>query len=145
PPRGVPEECCPPRPGGGTAGGAVHEHTASHIDPLVGGTAVKAQVKVLVVLILQRVHHFFWHSHRKRQVAPHLPDHDGCANVASLDLHIVGPMPVATILRTISKGCWELICLCMVHLLVNTLLEVLEDDGTSLCFRHSKPRHRTVW
>uniref|UniRef100_A0A3Q0T8P7 Uncharacterized protein n=1 Tax=Amphilophus citrinellus TaxID=61819 RepID=A0A3Q0T8P7_AMPCI len=90
------------------------------VDALVGRTAVKTQVQVLVV-------------------AAYLPDHDGCANVPRLNLHVlpgnllhntqsVCSIAVASVLGAVSKCSRQLVRLCMVHLLVHTFLEVLKDD-----------------
>uniref|UniRef100_A0A674E7V0 Uncharacterized protein n=1 Tax=Salmo trutta TaxID=8032 RepID=A0A674E7V0_SALTR len=109
------------------------------VDALVGGTAVQAEVQVLVVSVFYRVHYFLWHPHSKGQVSAHLPDHNSCTDVARVDLHMlprhlihdaqrVGPMAVSTVLGAVGKRRRQLVCLCMVHLLVHTLLEVLEDD-----------------
>uniref|UniRef100_A0A674D486 Uncharacterized protein n=1 Tax=Salmo trutta TaxID=8032 RepID=A0A674D486_SALTR len=98
------------------------------VDALVGGAAVQAEVQVLVVSIFYRVHYFFWHPHSKGQVSPHLPDHNGCSDVR------VGPVAVSAVLGAIGERCRQLVCLCVIHLLVHTLLEVLEDDWVSLCF-----------
>ncbi|KAJ0029178.1 hypothetical protein NQD34_004175, partial [Periophthalmus magnuspinnatus] len=95
--------------------------------------------QVLGVPLFRRVDHLFRHAYRKGQVAAHLAHHDGGANVACLDLHVcprsllhdaqsVGAVPLASILRAIGEGSWQLICLSVVRLLIHTLLEVLEDD-----------------
>uniref|UniRef100_A0A8C7W239 Uncharacterized protein n=1 Tax=Oncorhynchus mykiss TaxID=8022 RepID=A0A8C7W239_ONCMY len=97
------------------------------VDALVGGAAVQAEVQVLVVSVFYRVHYFLWHPHSKGQVSPHLPDHNGCTDR-------VGPVAVSAVLGAIGECCRQLVCLCMIHLLVHTLLEVLKDDWVSLCF-----------
>uniref|UniRef100_A0A3B3D4B9 Uncharacterized protein n=1 Tax=Oryzias melastigma TaxID=30732 RepID=A0A3B3D4B9_ORYME len=110
------------------------------VNALVGGTAVQAQVQVLVVSFLHRVHHVLRHPHGKRQVAPDLPHHDGRPDVAGVDLHVlaqdllhdlegVGAVPVTPVLGAVCEGRGQLVGLGVVHLLVHTLLEVLEDDG----------------
>uniref|UniRef100_A0A8C7MBM0 Uncharacterized protein n=1 Tax=Oncorhynchus kisutch TaxID=8019 RepID=A0A8C7MBM0_ONCKI len=91
------------------------------VDALVGRAAVQAEVQVLVVSVFYRVHYFLWHPHSKGQVSPHLPDHNGCTDR-------VGPVAVSAVLGAIGERCRQLVCLCMIHLLVHTLLEVLEDD-----------------
>uniref|UniRef100_A0A8C4E264 Uncharacterized protein n=1 Tax=Dicentrarchus labrax TaxID=13489 RepID=A0A8C4E264_DICLA len=120
------------------------------VDALVGGTAVKTQVQVLVIAFLHRVHNFLWHPHGKRQVAANLPDHYGCSNVPGLNLHMlpgnlfhhaqsVRSVPIPSVLRAVCKCSWQLVCLCMVHLLVHTFLEILKDD-CQLQDRKKKPR-----
>uniref|UniRef100_A0A8C7RH63 Uncharacterized protein n=1 Tax=Oncorhynchus mykiss TaxID=8022 RepID=A0A8C7RH63_ONCMY len=109
------------------------------VDTLVGGTAVQAEIQVLVVSVFYRVHYFLWHPHSKGQVSAHLPDHDSCTDVACVDLHMlprhllhdaqrVGPVAVSTVLGAVGERRRQLVCLCVVHLLVHTLLKVLEDD-----------------
>ncbi|TNN43934.1 hypothetical protein EYF80_045871 [Liparis tanakae] len=115
----------------------------SEVDALVGRTAVKTQVQVLVVTFLHRVHHFLRHAHGEGQVAADLPDHDGRSDVAGLDLHVlpgnlfhdaqgVRSVPVASVLGAVCKRGWQLIRLRVVHLLVHAFLEVLEDDHPEL-------------
>uniref|UniRef100_A0A3Q4I9B7 Secreted protein n=1 Tax=Neolamprologus brichardi TaxID=32507 RepID=A0A3Q4I9B7_NEOBR len=90
------------------------------VDALVGRTTVKTQVQVLVV-------------------AAYLPDYDGCSDVSRLNLHMlpgnllhhtqgVRSVAVASVLRAVCKRSRQLVCLCVVHLLVHTFLEVLKDD-----------------
>uniref|UniRef100_A0A8C2XRC2 Uncharacterized protein n=1 Tax=Cyclopterus lumpus TaxID=8103 RepID=A0A8C2XRC2_CYCLU len=111
----------------------------SEVDALVGRAAVKTQVQVLVIAFLHRVHHFLRHPHGKGQVAAYLPDHYGCSNVPGLNLHMlprnllhhaqgVSSVPIPSVLGAICKRSWQLIRLCVVHLLVHTFLEVLEYD-----------------
>uniref|UniRef100_A0A8C8ESQ4 Uncharacterized protein n=1 Tax=Oncorhynchus tshawytscha TaxID=74940 RepID=A0A8C8ESQ4_ONCTS len=98
------------------------------VDTLVGGTAVQAEIQVLVVSVFYRVHYFLWHPHSKGQVSAHLPDHDGCTDVACVDLHMLPRHLIHDAQRVGSVAVSTLVCLCVVHLLVHTLLEVLEDD-----------------
>uniref|UniRef100_A0A8C9XK11 Uncharacterized protein n=1 Tax=Sander lucioperca TaxID=283035 RepID=A0A8C9XK11_SANLU len=109
------------------------------VDALVGRTAVKTQVQVLVITFLHRVHNFLRHPHSKGQVAAYLPDHYGCSNVPGLNLHMlprnllhhaqcVRSVPIPSVLGAICKCSWQLICLCVVHLLIHTFLEILKDD-----------------
>uniref|UniRef100_A0A665TW13 Secreted protein n=1 Tax=Echeneis naucrates TaxID=173247 RepID=A0A665TW13_ECHNA len=109
------------------------------IDALVGRASVKTQVQVLVVTFFHRVHDFLWHPHGKGQVAAYLPHHYGRSDVPGLNLHMlprnllhhaqgVRSMPVPSILRAVCKRSWQFIRLCVVHLLLHTFLEILEDD-----------------
>uniref|UniRef100_A0A4W6CNH2 Uncharacterized protein n=1 Tax=Lates calcarifer TaxID=8187 RepID=A0A4W6CNH2_LATCA len=122
-------------------------------DALVGRTAVKTQVEVLVIPFLHRVHDLLRHPHGKGQVAAHLPHHYGCSDVLGLNLHVlpgnllhhaqgVRSMPIASVLGAICKCSWQLICLCVVHLLVYTFLEILEDDylkkSCLICFQEQQ-------
>uniref|UniRef100_A0A8B9HZE0 Uncharacterized protein n=1 Tax=Astyanax mexicanus TaxID=7994 RepID=A0A8B9HZE0_ASTMX len=83
---------------------------------LVGRAAVQAQIQVLILLILHRIHHLLGHPHCKREIAAHLPDHNGGADIACLDLDMlagyllhnaksVGTVPVTSVLRAISERC----------------------------------------
>ena len=110
------------------------------IDSLVGRAAVEAEVQVLVVSIFHRVHNFLRHPHSESQVAAHLPDHDGGTDVACLDLNVlarnflhhaqgVGTVALTAVLGAIGECSRQLVCLCVIHLLIHTFLEVLEDDS----------------
>uniref|UniRef100_A0A3B4FUW6 Secreted protein n=1 Tax=Pundamilia nyererei TaxID=303518 RepID=A0A3B4FUW6_9CICH len=80
------------------------------VDALVGRTTVKTQVQVLVV-------------------AAYLPDYDGCSDVSRLNLHMLpGNLLHHTQGVPVCKRSRQLVCLCVVHLLVHTFLEVLKDD-----------------
>uniref|UniRef100_A0A3B4WBM1 Uncharacterized protein n=1 Tax=Seriola lalandi dorsalis TaxID=1841481 RepID=A0A3B4WBM1_SERLL len=122
------------------------------VDALVGRTAVKTQVQVLVVTFLHRVYNFLWHPHSKGQVAANLPDHYGCSNVPGLNLHMlprnllhhaqgVRSVPISSVLGAICKCSWQFIRLCVVHLLVHTFLEILKDDCQLQDERHKKKCH----
>uniref|UniRef100_A0A3Q2YUL7 Uncharacterized protein n=1 Tax=Hippocampus comes TaxID=109280 RepID=A0A3Q2YUL7_HIPCM len=127
-------------PAGSARGLAAH---LFEIDALVGGAAVQTQIQVLVVVVvvvlLHRAHHLLGHAHGEGQVAAHLPDHHGGADVASLNLHVlsgnlfddaqgVGAVALAAVLGAVGEGGGELVRLGVIHLLVHALLEVLEDD-----------------
>uniref|UniRef100_A0A3Q3J334 Uncharacterized protein n=1 Tax=Monopterus albus TaxID=43700 RepID=A0A3Q3J334_MONAL len=131
-PRGAPGPAC-------TVGLCRSSLEVPEVDTLVGRTAVKTQVQVLVITFLHRVHNFLWHSHSKGQVATYLPDNYGCTNVPGLNLHVlpgnllhhaqgVCSVPIPSILGAICKCGWQFICLGMVHLLVYTFVEILKDD-----------------
>lgn len=107
---------------------------------LVEWTTPEAEIEALVVSILHSFHDLLWHPGGKGEVTTDLPHYDGGANVFGLDLNVlagdflgdlqaVGTMFVTAILGAISKGCWEFIHLCLVHLLIHTLLEALENDS----------------
>uniref|UniRef100_A0A3Q2DMU6 Uncharacterized protein n=1 Tax=Cyprinodon variegatus TaxID=28743 RepID=A0A3Q2DMU6_CYPVA len=109
------------------------------VDALVGWTTMETQIQVLGVAFLHRVHHLLRHAHGEGQVAAHLPDYDGCSNVLGLDFHMlpgnllhhsqsVGAVAVASVLRAVSERCWQVVCLCMVHFLLDAFLEIPEDD-----------------
>uniref|UniRef100_A0A3Q3GBI0 Uncharacterized protein n=1 Tax=Kryptolebias marmoratus TaxID=37003 RepID=A0A3Q3GBI0_KRYMA len=101
------------------------------VDALVGGAAVKAQVQVLVVLLLHRVHHLLRHPHGEGQVAAHLADHDGRPDVPGLDLHVLGAASVglASVPGAVGERGGQLVRLGVVRLLLHALLEAPEDDG----------------
>uniref|UniRef100_A0A8C6XHQ0 Uncharacterized protein n=1 Tax=Naja naja TaxID=35670 RepID=A0A8C6XHQ0_NAJNA len=122
----------------------VHQQGPMHKDAtmrlLVEWTTPEAKIEALVVSILHRFHDLLWHPDGKSEVATDLPHYNGGANVLGLDLNVlardllcdlqtVGTMLVTAILRAISKGCWEFIHLCLVHFLIHTLLEALENDS----------------
>uniref|UniRef100_A0A667YAC6 Uncharacterized protein n=1 Tax=Myripristis murdjan TaxID=586833 RepID=A0A667YAC6_9TELE len=109
------------------------------VDTLVGRTAMKTEVQVLIIAFLHRIYNFLRHPYGKGQIAAYLPNHYGCSNVPGLNLHMlpwdllhhtqcVCSVPITAILRAICKRCWQFIRLGMVHLLINTLLKILEDD-----------------
>uniref|UniRef100_A0A8B9F5G2 Uncharacterized protein n=1 Tax=Amazona collaria TaxID=241587 RepID=A0A8B9F5G2_9PSIT len=99
------------------------------VNLLVERTTAEAQVEALTVPVLHSIDHLLWHAHSEGEVPAHLPHHDGGANVLCLDLYAVGSVLIPTILGAIGKGSGQLIHLCLVHFLVHTLLEALEDDG----------------
>uniref|UniRef100_A0A7M4FHZ5 Uncharacterized protein n=1 Tax=Crocodylus porosus TaxID=8502 RepID=A0A7M4FHZ5_CROPO len=110
------------------------------VDLLVERAAPQAEVKALVVSVLHSVHDFLGHAHGKGEVAAHLPHHNRGADVLGLDLNMlarnflrdlqaVGAVLVAAVLGAIREGSRELVHLCLVHFLVHTFLEALEDDG----------------
>uniref|UniRef100_A0A8C3QB53 Uncharacterized protein n=1 Tax=Geospiza parvula TaxID=87175 RepID=A0A8C3QB53_GEOPR len=110
------------------------------VNLLVGWTATEAQVEALAVPVLHGVDHLLRHAHGEGEVAAHLPHHDGGADVLGLDLDVlarhllcdlqaVGSVLVPSVLGAINEGGGELVHLCLVHLLIHTLLEALEDDG----------------
>uniref|UniRef100_A0A4W2GNM4 Uncharacterized protein n=1 Tax=Bos indicus x Bos taurus TaxID=30522 RepID=A0A4W2GNM4_BOBOX len=120
------------------------------VDLLVEGAAPQAEVEALAVAVLHGVDHLFGHAHGERQVAPHLAHHDGGADVLGLDLHVlarhllgdfqaVGPVLLPTVLGAVCEGGRQLVHLSLVHLLVHTLLEVLEDDGELWARRGTRP------
>uniref|UniRef100_A0A8C0EA83 Uncharacterized protein n=1 Tax=Bubo bubo TaxID=30461 RepID=A0A8C0EA83_BUBBB len=129
------EPCCP----GPTLCG-LSRADGLEVNLLVERTTAEAQVEALTVPVLHSIDHLLRHAHGKGEVPAHLPHHDGGANVLRLDLDVlarhllsdlqaVGSVFVPTVLGAISKGSRELIHLCLVHFLVHTLLEALEDDG----------------
>uniref|UniRef100_A0A3Q1ESL1 Uncharacterized protein n=1 Tax=Acanthochromis polyacanthus TaxID=80966 RepID=A0A3Q1ESL1_9TELE len=104
----------------------LHLYVIPEIDALVGRTAVQTQVQVLVIAFLHGV-------------AAHLPDHDGRSNVPGLNLHMlprnllhhaqgVRSVSIPSVLGAICKRSRQLVCLCVVRLLLHTFLEVLKDD-----------------
>uniref|UniRef100_A0A8D2PAX1 Uncharacterized protein n=1 Tax=Zosterops lateralis melanops TaxID=1220523 RepID=A0A8D2PAX1_ZOSLA len=110
------------------------------VNLLVEGTPTQAQVEALAVPVLHGVDHLLGHAHGEGEVPAHLPHHDGGADVLGLDLDVlprhllrdleaVGPVLVPSVLRAVHEGGGELIHLRLVHFLVHTLLEALEDDG----------------
>uniref|UniRef100_H2TFH0 Uncharacterized protein n=1 Tax=Takifugu rubripes TaxID=31033 RepID=H2TFH0_TAKRU len=109
------------------------------VDALVGGATMEAEVQVLVVAFLHRVHHLLRHPHGKGQVAAHLPHHHGGPDVPGLDHHVlpgnllhhaqgVGAVALAAVLGAVREGRGQLVRLRVVHLLVHAFLEVLKDD-----------------
>uniref|UniRef100_A0A663N2L5 Uncharacterized protein n=1 Tax=Athene cunicularia TaxID=194338 RepID=A0A663N2L5_ATHCN len=134
------EPCCP-----GPGPVSVHRGAAClsdglEVNLLVERTTAEAQVEALTVPVLHGIDHLLRHAHGEGEVPAHLPHHDGGANVLRLDLDVlarhllgdlqaVGSVFVPTVLGAISKGSRELVHLCLVHFLVHTLLEALEDDG----------------
>lgn len=123
------------------------------VNLLVERTTAEAQVEALTVPVLHSINHLLRHAHSEGEVPAHLPHHDGGANVFCLDfdvlarylfsdLQAVGSVLVPTIPGAVSKGSGELVHLCLVHFLVHTLLEALEDDG-ELWVRKEKNRVTT--
>uniref|UniRef100_A0A3Q1HJ26 Uncharacterized protein n=1 Tax=Anabas testudineus TaxID=64144 RepID=A0A3Q1HJ26_ANATE len=109
------------------------------VDTLVGRTAMKTQVQVLVITFLHRIDNLLRHARGKGQVATYLPYNYGCSNVPGLNLHVlarnllhhsqgVRSMPITAVFGTVSERSWQFIGLSMIHLLVYALLEVLKDD-----------------
>uniref|UniRef100_A0A663EF52 Uncharacterized protein n=1 Tax=Aquila chrysaetos chrysaetos TaxID=223781 RepID=A0A663EF52_AQUCH len=133
--------------------GAKDRADGLEVNLLVERTTAEAQVEALTVPVLHGIDHLLRHAHSEGEVPAHLPHHDGGANVFCLDfdvlarylfsdLQAVGSVFVPTILGAISKGSGELVHLCLVHFLVHTLLEALEDDG-ELWVRKEKNRVTT--
>uniref|UniRef100_A0A671KTV7 Uncharacterized protein n=1 Tax=Sinocyclocheilus anshuiensis TaxID=1608454 RepID=A0A671KTV7_9TELE len=56
---------------------------------LVCRATMQAEVKILVVLVLHRIHNLLWHPHRKGEVAANLPNYNSGADIACLDLHVL--------------------------------------------------------
>uniref|UniRef100_A0A8C5JAN8 Uncharacterized protein n=1 Tax=Junco hyemalis TaxID=40217 RepID=A0A8C5JAN8_JUNHY len=128
-----------PLPAGPALRGLGRAH-GLEVNLLVGRAATEAQVEALAVPVLHGIDHLLRHAHGKGEVAAHLPHHDGGADVLGLDLDVlarhllrdlqaVGPVLVPSVLGAVDKGGRELVHLCLVHLLLHTLLEALEDDG----------------
>uniref|UniRef100_A0A8C0UL26 Uncharacterized protein n=1 Tax=Cyanistes caeruleus TaxID=156563 RepID=A0A8C0UL26_CYACU len=121
-------------------GGAGGRSDGLEVNLLVEWTTTEAQVEALTVPVLHGVDHLLWHAHGEGEVPPHLPHHDGGADVLGLDLDVlarhllrdlqaVGSVLVPSVLGAVDKGSGELVHLCLVHFLIHTLLEALEDDG----------------
>uniref|UniRef100_A0A672V0Q6 Secreted protein n=1 Tax=Strigops habroptila TaxID=2489341 RepID=A0A672V0Q6_STRHB len=128
---------CSPFP---TLHGAKDRADGLEVNLLVERTTAEAQVEALTVPVLYSVDHLLWHAHGEGEVPAHLPHHDGGANVLCLDLNVlarhllgdlqaVGSVLIPTVLGAVGKGSGQLVHLCLVHFLVHTLLEALEDDG----------------
>uniref|UniRef100_A0A8B9MMU9 Uncharacterized protein n=1 Tax=Accipiter nisus TaxID=211598 RepID=A0A8B9MMU9_9AVES len=107
-------------------------------DALTAGAASHAELQVL--LLREGARHLLGCPDGEGELTAGLTDSDGGADVLRLDFYMLPgtalpdnqaapTRPLAPVHRAILKGCWEVVYLSLVDLLVDAFLHVLEDDG----------------